>query len=123
MSTKDTAALGAITADDYQIVDPTGKMIQGRGAATAAAAQEFAMMPAGMSVSMKAGTSFVRWIDANHAVAGGTWEMSPAMPGMPAKGSWLATAAKQGGEWKMIAALGAPDMTPMMAPPPPAPKP
>ena len=78
------------------------------------------MMPAGMSMSMKTTTDFVKWIDATHAVAGGTWETSPAMPGMPSKGSWLATAAKQGSDWKVIAALGAPDMTPMM-PPPPAP--
>lgn len=119
---KDTAAFGAITADDYQGVDPTGKMIQGRAGAVASAAQEFAMIPAGMSMSMTATTDFVKWMDATHAVAGGTWTVSPAMPGMPSKGSWLATAAKQGGEWKVTSALGAPDMTPMM-PPPPAPKP
>lgn len=117
---KDTVALGAIIADDYQTVEPTGKVIQGRAAAVASAAQEWAMMPANMSMTMKAGTSFVRWIDATHAVAGGTWESSPAMPGIPTRGSWLGTAAKQGNDWKMIAALGAPDMTPMM-PPPPAP--
>lgn len=123
MSAKDTAAFGALVADDYQIVDPTGKMVQGRAGAVATAAQEFAMMPAGMSMSMKATTDFVRWIDANHAVAGGTWETSPAMPGQPTKGSWLATAEKKGSDWKVTAALGAPDMTPMMPPPPPAAKP
>ena len=124
MSAKDTAALGAMVADDYQVVDPTGKMIQGRAGAVAAAAQEFAMMPAGMSMSMKATTDFVKWIDATHAVAGGTWETSPAMAGMPSKGSWLGTAVKQGNDWKMIAAMGAPDMTAMMpTSPAPAAKP
>ncbi len=120
-SARDTAALGAMVADDYQAVDPTGRHIQGRDAATAAAAQELAMVPAGVSLSMKAGTTFVRWIDANHAVAGGTWEISPAMPGMPSKGSWVGTMVKQGGEWKMLSAMGAPDMTGMMPPPSPAP--
>jgi ketosteroid isomerase-like protein len=119
-SARDTAMFGAIVADDYQAVDPTGKMIQGRAGAVAAAAQEFAMVPAGMTMSMTATTDFVRWIDANHAVAGGTFSMSPVMPGMPSKGSWLATAAKQGSEWKVTSAMGAPDMTGMM-PPPPAP--
>lgn len=121
MSAKDTAAFGAILADDYQVVEATGKMVQGRAGAVAMAAQEFAMMPAGMSMSMKTTTDFVKWIDANHAVAGGTWETSPAMPGQPSKGSWLANAAKQGNDWKVTSALGAPDMTPMMPPPAPAP--
>jgi len=120
MSAKDTAALGAIVADDYQVVEATGKMVQGRAGAVAAAAEEFAMMPPGMSMTMKTTTDFVKWIDANHAVAGGTWETSPAMPPMPSKGSWLATAEKKGSDWKVIAALGSPDMTGMM-PPPPAP--
>ena len=121
MSAKDTAAFGAILADDYQVVEATGKMVQGRAGAVAMAAQEFAMMPAGMSMSMKTTTDFVRWIDATHAVAGGTWETSPAMPGMPSKGSWLANAEKKGNDWKVTSALGAPDMTPMMPPPAPAP--
>jgi hypothetical protein len=117
---KDTAMLGATVADEYQSVDPTGKLIQGRSAAVAAAAQEFAMIPAGMSMSMTATTDFVKWMDATHAVAGGTWTVSPAMPGVPSKGSWMGAAVKQGSDWKMISALGAPDMTGMM-PPPPAP--
>jgi len=123
MSAKDTTALAAITTTDWELVDPTGRHQQGRGAATAAAAQDFAMMPAGMAMGMKASTTFVRWIDATHAVAGGTWEMAAAMPGMPGKGSWLGVATKEGTEWKMMSALGAPDMTPMMGAPPPAKKP
>ena len=119
-SARDTAMFGAIIADDYQAVDPTGKMIQGRAGAVAAAAEEFAMVPAGVTMSMSTTTDFVKWIDANHAVAGGTFSMSPAMPGVPSKGSWLAAAAKQGSEWKVTAAMGAPDLTGMM-PPPPAP--
>lgn len=118
---KDTAAFGALVADDYQVVDPTGKLIQGRAGAVTAVAQEFAMIPAGVTMSMKATTSFVHWIDATHATAGGTFEMSPAMPGMPSKGSWLATAVKQGSDWKVTSAMGAPDMTGMMPPPPPPP--
>lgn len=123
MSSKDTAAFGAILADDYQVVEATGKLVQGKAGAVAAAAQEFAMMPAGMSMSMKTTTDFVKWIDATHAIAGGTWETSPAMPGMPSKGSWLANAEKKGTDWKVTSALGAPDTTPMMPPPPPPAKP
>ena len=120
MTARDTTALGAITANDFEIVDPTGKHQQSRADALAAAARDYAMMPANMPVTMKATTSFVRWIDATHAVASGTWEMSPAMPGMPGKGSWLAVDVKQGTEWKVQSALGAPDMTPMMPAPTPA---
>ncbi len=122
MSAKDTTRLAAITTSDWEVVDPTGRHQQGRGAATAAAAQDFAMMPAGMAMTMKATTTFVRWIDATHAVAGGTWE-TPGMPGMPGKGSWLGVATKEGNDWKMMSALGAPDMTPMTTAPPPAKKP
>jgi len=116
---KDTTALGAITANDFEIVDPTGKHQQSRADALAAAARDYAMMPANMPVTMKATTTFVRWIDATHAIAGGTWE-TPSMPGMPSKGSWLAVDVKQGNEWKVQSALGAPDMTAMMPAPTPA---
>ncbi|HEV8597804.1 MAG TPA: DUF4440 domain-containing protein [Gemmatimonadales bacterium] len=111
---KDTAALGALVADDYETVEATGAHTQGRAAFTAMAAKDFAMMPAGMSMGMTASTTYVRWIDANHAVAGGTWETSPAMPPMPSKGSWTAVVVKQGDSWKMLSALGAADMSAMM---------
>ena len=116
MSAKDTAALGALVADDYETVEATGDHTQGRAAVTAMAAKDFAMMPAGMSMAMTATTTFVHWIDANHAVAGGTWETSPAMPPMPSKGSWNAVAVKQGGSWKMLSALGAADLSAMAMP-------
>ena len=117
LSAKDTAALAQLVTQDYEEVDPTGKHKQGRAAFTAAMAQDFAMMPAGMSMTMKATTDFIRWVDANHAVAGGTWETTPAMPPMPSKGSWLAVMAKEGDTWRMMSGLGAPDMTPLMPAP------
>jgi uncharacterized protein (TIGR02246 family) len=113
---KDTAALGALVADDYETVEATGDHTQGRAGFTAALAKEFAMMPAGMSMSMTAGTTFVRWVDANHAIAGGTWETTPAMAGMPSKGSWNSVMVKQGDSWKMMSALGAADMSAMAMP-------
>ncbi len=117
LTAKDTAALAALVTQDYETTDPTGKHIQGRAAFTASMAQEFAMMPAGMSMTMKATTDFVRWMGGDHAVAGGSWETGPMMPGMPTKGSWLAVVMKEGGTWKMVSALGAADMTPMMPAP------
>ena len=117
---RDTAALGAITASDFEVVDATGKHQQSRAEAIASAARDYAMMPANMPMTMKATTTFVRWIDATHAVAGGTWETTPAMAGMPSKGSWLAVDVKQGSEWKVVSALGAPDLTAMMPAPAPA---
>lgn len=115
LAAKDTAAMGALVTQDYEVVDPTGNHQQGRAAFTKSMAAEFAAMPAGMS--MKATTDFVRWVDANHALVGGTWEMSPSMPGMPSKGSWLAMDAREGDTWKMMSGLGAADMTPMMPAP------
>jgi uncharacterized protein (TIGR02246 family) len=113
---KDTAALGALIADDYETVEATGEHTQGHAGFTAMAAKSFAMMPAGMSMGMTASTTYVRWIDANHAVAGGTWETTPAMPPMPSKGSWTAVLVKQGDAWKMMSALGAADMSAMAMP-------
>jgi uncharacterized protein (TIGR02246 family) len=113
---KDTAALGALVAEDYEDVDPTGAHPQGRAAFQARAAQDFAMMPAGMSMSMTATTSYVRWIDADHAVAGGTFETTPAMPPMPSKGSWMAVAAKKDGAWKIVSSLGSMDMSALAMP-------
>jgi len=63
---------------------------------------------------MSGTTTFVRWIDANHAVAGGTWEIGPAMPGMPSKGSWGGVMVKENGTWKMMSGMGSPDLTPLM---------
>jgi uncharacterized protein (TIGR02246 family) len=113
-SKRDTAALGALMADDYEDVDPTGNHTQGRAAAEAAAAKEFSNMPAGMSMPMTATTTYVRWINANTAVTGGTWQMTSPMPGMPAKGSWMGVAVKHDSAWKMMSSLGAADMTSMM---------
>ena len=115
---RDTAALGALVTDDYQDVAPTGQHTQGRGAFVAGVAQEMASMPAGMTMSMTATTTYVSWVDASHAVAGGTWETSPAMPPMPSRGSWMAVMVKQDGGWKMMSALGAADMSAMAVPEP-----
>ena len=113
----DAAALAALVTEDYEDVVPTGEHRQGKAAFQASMTKELAMMPAGMSMAMTATTAYVRWIDANSAIAGGTWETTPAMPPMPAKGSWMAVVAKRDGAWKMQSALGAPDMSAMMTPP------
>jgi len=112
---RDTAALGALMTEDYEDVDPTGTHSQGRAAAVAMAAKDFGSMPAGMSMPMTATTMYVRWINANSAVAGGTWTMTGTMPGMPNRGAWMGVAVKKDSTWKMISTLGAADMTSMMA--------
>jgi len=111
---RDTAAFRTLVTSDYQDVDPTGKHTQGADAVVASVAAEMATMPAGMTVAMKTTTTYVTFIDATHAVAGGTFEVTPAMPGTNGKGAWMAVAAKEGSDWKMMSALGAGDMTPMM---------
>ena len=111
---RDTAALGALVTDDYEDVAPTGDHTQGRAAFQANVAKELAMIPAGVQLSMNATTSYVRWVNANTAVAGGTWQVSPSMPGMPSKGSWMAVAVKRDTTWQMQAALGAADLSAMM---------
>ena len=116
-STRDTAAFAPLLSDDYETVEPTGQHTQGRAAFLSMVAQEFAAMPAGMTMSMTANTTYVRWLNANNAVAGGTWEMTPAMAGMPSKGSWMAVVTKKAEGWKMASALGAADMSAMMTMP------
>lgn len=111
---KDAAALAALVSEDYEDVDPTGRRTQGRAAFQEAVQQMFSTMPAGMTMSMTATTDYIRWIDATHAVAGGTWQTSPAMPPMPSRGSWMTVVVKQGTEWKMMNSLGAADMSAMM---------
>lgn len=114
---RDTTAMGALVSDDYEDVDPTGMHTKGKAGFQAALAKEFAMMPAGASMSMTATTDYVRWIDANHAAVGGTWQTSPAMPGMPSKGSFMAVVEKKDNSWKMTSALGAADVSAMMTMP------
>jgi uncharacterized protein (TIGR02246 family) len=113
-SKRDTAALGALMTEDYEDVDPTGTHTQGRAGAEAMAARDFGTMPPGMSMPMTATTVYVRWINANTAVAGGTWTMTGTMPGMPSRGAWMGVAVKKDSTWKMMSTLGAADMTQMM---------
>jgi uncharacterized protein (TIGR02246 family) len=112
-SKRDTAGIGAVTADDYEDVDPMGNHNQGRAAAVASAAKDFAQMPAGMQMTMTATTTYVRWINPTTAVAGGTWQ-TPPMPGAPSRGAWMGVAVKKDSTWKMISSLGSADVTTMM---------
>jgi uncharacterized protein (TIGR02246 family) len=109
---RDTAAMAAMVARDYEAVDPMGQHIQGRDNYSRMLAQEFAMMPAGGTLT--ATTDFLRWAGAEHAVAGGTWTTSPAVPGMPSKGSWMGVMVKEDGAWKMMTGMATPDITPLL---------
>ena len=114
-SQRDTAAFGPLVTDDYEDVAPTGEHTQGRAAFQAMLAREFAMMPANAQMSLSATTTFVRWINADAAITGGTWQASPGTPGMPSKGSWMGVAVRRGTTWQMQSVLGAADLSAMMA--------
>jgi len=107
----DSKAMGALMATDYEEVDPMGKHTQGRDAAEANMTAMWPQMPADMK--MTATTTFVKWIDANHATAAGTYQMAGTPAGMPNHGAWIGVAVKQDSTWVMSSSLGAdapPDM-------------
>jgi uncharacterized protein (TIGR02246 family) len=116
-STKDAAALAAITTEDYESVGPDGSRMSGRAAVQEMVAAEMAMMPADMAISVTATTDYLRWLSADAAVAGGTWSSTGAPAGMgPDRGAWMSVFVRDtDGQWRMSNGMSAPYM-----PPPPA---
>jgi uncharacterized protein (TIGR02246 family) len=112
-NSRDPAALSAILADDYEEVDPTGRHTVGRAAADSNTTEAMSSIPAGLQMS--ASTTFVKWLDEDAAIAGGTYQVTGGMPGMPTKGAWMVVAVKRDNAWKVLSSLGGGDITPMMA--------
>jgi uncharacterized protein (TIGR02246 family) len=109
-SKHDAKAMAALSTEDYEDIDAMGVHTQGRAGIEQNMGKEFAMMPANMAMTTT--TTFVKFLSPTSAVAGGTWQTTPAMPGD--RGSWMAVAVKKDSTWLMTASLGAaamPDMT------------
>jgi uncharacterized protein (TIGR02246 family) len=114
MNSHDMKAFGTMLAADYEEVDPTGKHTAGRDSVVAGMTEMMKQMPADMKMS--ATTTYVKWIDAKHAIAGGTYQSTGMPAGMANHGAFMLVAVKQDSNWVMMSSLGAdapPDMATM----------
>ena len=109
----DAKAMAATVTDDYAGFDDRGNPLQGRPAFESAMAAQFASRPAGMTMHIT--TSFVKWLSATSAVAGGEWSVTGPAAAMPAHGKWLSAYQKQDGSWLIASGLGSsePPSSPM----------
>ena len=117
-SKRDAKALAALATVDYEDLDAAGRHTQGRDAMEKSMTTDLAATPAGMT--MTAGTTYVKWLSNTSAVAGGTYQVTPAMPGSSGKGTWMAVAVKKDSTWFMASSLAAdapPEMPAMPAKP------
>jgi uncharacterized protein (TIGR02246 family) len=103
----DAAAIGRMVSDDFERVAADGTHVRGRAAfqhMEEKGARD--RQAAGLKLTLDAPTNYVRWIDATHAVAGGTWTMTGGPPGAPAKGSWMSVVSKTAdGQWLITNSL------------------
>ena len=111
----DTSVLKPVIADDYQDVDATGMVTQGATVMLQRMDSGMKAMPMPAGMTMSATTTYIRFLSPTSAVAGGTFSLSPATPGMPSRGAWMGAAVKKDSTWQMVASLAANDDTPMMA--------
>jgi uncharacterized protein (TIGR02246 family) len=114
----DAAALGQLVTEDYEGVQPDGAKLTGRaGFEQMEAAGMKARQDAKLTMTLSTSTEYLNWIDAKHAVLGGTWTASGAPPGSPEKGAWIVVAEKgDDGQWRISNSLAAD-----FVPPPPMP--
>jgi uncharacterized protein (TIGR02246 family) len=116
----DAAALAAMVSEDFEGISADGTHTKGRAAylqMEQAGVKERA--DAKMTLTLTTTTSYLNWIDANHAVLGGTYAMAGLPPGAPDKGAWIVACEKTAdGQWLIENSLVAD-----MAPPPPPPVP
>jgi ketosteroid isomerase-like protein len=117
----DVATLTGFSTDDYEAVQPDGKVIKGK-AAVEEEAKTSAAARAGLPLKLAVQTTILRWTSASTAAIGGTWTMEGVPAGMGAdKGAWSGTVTKSAdGKWRMVTGLVAEFVPP--PPPPPAPK-
>ncbi len=114
LNANDAAALGAMVTEDYEVVEASGNHLMGRAAFQQMIETDIkARQEAGMMLNISATTEYLNWIDASHAVIGGTYAVSGVPEGAPAKGAWMAVAAKSAtGDWQMMSSLGADYLAP-----------
>ncbi len=113
----DAAALARMMTEDFESLGPDGVHTRGR---TAFQQMEEASLKdrqaAGLNLTLNATTGYVKWIDARHAVVGGTYSMTGLPPGAPDKGAWVVVARKEAdGSWLTQNSL----VSEFVAPPPP----
>jgi len=109
LNANDAAGLAALVTENYEVVEASGNHLMGRAAFQQMMETDIkSRQDAGMTLSVSATTEFLNWIDASHAVIGGTYAVTGVPEGAPAKGAWMAVAAKSAtGEWQMMSSLGA----------------
>jgi ketosteroid isomerase-like protein len=115
----DVPGMARLVSEDFECMVADGTHIRGR-----AAFQQFEAnglrdrQAAGLTLTLEAPTTYVKWISATHAVSGGPWAMK-GLPA-PARGSWMAVLRKSPeGQWQITNSLVADYVPP---PPPPAKK-
>jgi uncharacterized protein (TIGR02246 family) len=105
----DANAIAQLVTEDFEEVSPDGTHTKGRAAYEKGLASWFARRQGTPRLSVT--TVFVRFLQPDVAVAGGSWTETSSAAG-PEKGRWMATYVKQGGKWLMAGGLAA------MNPPP-----
>lgn len=110
---RDAAGIAAMMSSDYHEVTPTGEHMTGPADAQAMMERDFAQMPAAASVGLT--TTYVQFLDADDAFAGGTYTSTGVPEGMPSRGSWLVVFSKDSTGWKMRSGMGSADLSFMMA--------
>jgi uncharacterized protein (TIGR02246 family) len=115
----DANALAQMVTEDFENITAEGTHTQGRAAFLAMEQEGIKQRTdAGMKLTLSTTTGYLNWIDANHAVIGGTYQMAGLPPGAPDKGAWIVVCEKSAdGQWLMQNSLVA--EAPL--PPPPAP--
>lgn len=109
----DAPAIAAMVTEDYHGFDIMGSYFADRAAFEKATAEQLTARPAGQTITIT--TSYVRFLGANAAAAGGTWTIAgPAGP-LPSAGVWTATDVKVDGKW--LVATNHPAVPAVMAAP------
>jgi len=122
----DVPAMTAMATDDYESVAPDGSVVKGKAAYEEMGKKEVAGR-AGLGLKLSVETTYVHWLGADTAAAGGTYTVAGVPAGMGSgKGSWM-TVDKKGadGQWRMATGLVSEFVPPPAMPVPaatPAPK-
>ena len=109
---RDAAAIAALMSTEYHEVTPDGRHHSTAAQAQESMAAEFGQMTPGETITLT--TSFTKFVDANNAYAGGTWQTTGGPAGMPNRGSWLVIHKKESTGWKIVSGLGSVDIMPLM---------
>jgi uncharacterized protein (TIGR02246 family) len=103
----DTATMASLVAEDFENVTAAGTHTQGRAAFRQLEERSLTERAvSGLTLTLSAPSTYLNWIDARHAVMGGTWSMSGVPAGAPDKGAWMVVVEKSAdGQWLMTNSL------------------